>query len=85
MNTHTTFYGSGADVFWGEIQPCEHLVQIYDIENVFLDTLEGFVAGELCGAEGFSLLCAYPRVGFTQDLTSSITEICAAHSRVLQS
>jgi hypothetical protein len=40
---------------------------------------------ELCGADHFSLLCAYPRVGFTQDLTSSIADICAAHSRVLQS
>ena len=29
-------------VFWGEIAPCEHLVQIYDNDKIFLDTLEGF-------------------------------------------
>ena len=33
------------NVFWGEIAPCEHLVQIYEEDEVFLDTLEGFVAG----------------------------------------
>ena len=37
----------GIEVFWGEIAPCEHLVQIYDEEGVFLDSLEGFVAGGL--------------------------------------
>jgi len=31
--------------FWAEIAPCEHLVQIYSSEDVFLDSLEGFVAG----------------------------------------
>ena len=31
--------------FWTEIAPCEHLVQIYSNEDVFLDSLEGFVAG----------------------------------------
>src|SRR5580765_3485177 len=35
------------DVFWGEISPCDHSVQIYDDDAVFLDALEGFVAGAL--------------------------------------
>jgi hypothetical protein len=38
---------------------------------------------ELCQAQGFSLFCAYPKVGFTQDATASISELCAAHSRVI--
>jgi len=33
------------DVFWGEMAPCEHLVQIYRDDAVFLDALEGFVHG----------------------------------------
>lgn len=33
---------SNMQVFWGEIAPCEHLVQIYDNDKIFLDTLEGF-------------------------------------------
>jgi hypothetical protein len=181
----------GIEVFWGEIAPCEHLVQIYDEEDVFLDSLEGFVAGGLhvgdgiiviatpvhlralknrmeargldldaaragdqyialdaahtlsrfmvdgwpdeekfkacvtellsragadgrrvrafgemvavlweqqhhgatvrlehlwhrfCRDEAFSLLCAYPKSGFTRDATDSIQEICDAHSRVI--
>ena len=187
----TSVYGQGADVFWGEISPCEHLVQFYDADNVFVDTLFGFVGGglaageaviviatpahlqvlerrltagghdveraraadqyipldaedtlarfmkdgwpdderffsvvrrlverarknhpkvrafgemvalmwargehgatvrlehlwhQLCGSEDFSLLCAYPRAGFTQNASSSLDEICAAHSRVV--
>ena len=34
-------------------------------------------------ADGFPLLCAYPKVGFTQDASASMSEICAAHSKVL--
>lgn len=29
-------------VFWGEIAPCDHLIQIYENESHFLNTLEGF-------------------------------------------
>jgi hypothetical protein len=180
-------------VFWGEIGPCEHLVQVWDDDHAFLDTLEGFVAGglarndgviviatgehlaqleqrltgrgidlaakradgqyvdrdaaatldmfmdgqrpderrfeftvldlveraatggrrvrafgemvamlwargdqaatmrleklwhDLCHKAAFTLLCAYPRVGFTHDADKSIKEICDAHSRVLHS
>lgn len=183
--------GSDVDVFWGEIAPCEHIVQIYtdtgafldrlhsfvreglasgdgviviatathrhaletrlreqgvDIEaarasdqyiileaaetlsqfmvagwpdeDLFIETVKGLIArargngrsvrafgemvavlwgrGEqaatvrlehlwhgLCNSECFSLFCAYPRVGFTQDTESSIAEICAAHSKVV--
>jgi hypothetical protein len=189
--TSTDVRAERGDVFWGEIAPCEHLVQIYQSDDVFLDTLEGFVAGglragegvvviatsdhlralndrlrangvdvdlpslrdqyialdaervlpmfvlngwpddylfeqivtsvlsragrggrrvrafgemvallwkqghngatvrlehlwnKMCQEKGFSLFCAYPRIGFTQDCDASIKEICAAHSRVV--
>lgn len=179
------------DIFWGEIAPSEHLVQIYGNDAAFLDSLEGFVGGglrigdsaiviasaehrralenrlvargidlakarsgdqyiplgaeetlarfmvngwpdderfnlvvnelltrarksgrrvrafgemvavmwargdqgatvrlehlwhKLCQAEAFSLFCAYPRSGFTQDAAASISELCAAHSQVI--
>lgn len=181
----------GSDIFWGEIAPCEHLVQIYEEDGVFLDALEGFVAGGLraddsvitiakaehlkalddrlraqgvdveaaravdryisvdadetlakfmrngwpdevlftqtvtellarartggrkvrafgemvavlwanghngatvrlehlwhafCQTEAFSLFCAYPKSGFTQDALTSIKEICDTHSKVI--
>lgn len=34
---------SNIQVFWGEIAPCDHLVQFYDNDIIFLNTLEGFV------------------------------------------
>jgi MEDS: MEthanogen/methylotroph, DcmR Sensory domain len=180
------------DIFWGEIAPCEHLVQIYASDDIFLDSLEGFVAGGIkaddgviviataahlghlhhrlterglhvnlacandqyipweaesalskfmvdgwpdenlfaefvkelitragkngrrvrafgemvallwahgnngatvrlehiwhrfCTEYAFSLFCAYPRIGFTQDVAASIQEICAAHSKIVE-
>jgi MEDS: MEthanogen/methylotroph, DcmR Sensory domain len=50
-NTH--WQHSKADIFWGEIAPCDHVVQIYEDDNIFLDSLAGFVgaginAGDSC-------------------------------------
>lgn len=39
------------EVFWGELAPCEHLIQLYDNDDIFLDTLEGFVYGGLRAGE----------------------------------
>jgi DcmR-like sensory protein len=39
------------DMFWGEIAPCEHLLQIYDNDAVLLDALAGFVGGGLKAGE----------------------------------
>lgn len=191
MNEPYDLHQNGQEMFWGEIPPSEHLIQIYDTDQVFLDTLEGFVAGglragegviviataghlerleerlllagfdadgaqdsgqltalqaedvlsqfmvngwpneqhfkqvvssllarargdgrkvrafgemvavlwargeqgatvrleflwhQLCNSEGFSLFCAYPRVGFTGDSASSISELCDLHSRLI--
>ncbi len=30
-------------IFWGEIAPCDHVVQIYENDEAFLDMLKGFV------------------------------------------
>jgi len=38
----------------------------------------------LCLSRGFSLFCAYPKSGFTENATESIREICATHSRVFE-
>lgn len=37
----------------------------------------------LCREESFSLFCAYPKCGFTQDASTSIKEICDTHSRIV--
>jgi hypothetical protein len=179
------------EVFWGEISPCDHLVQIYDEDAALLDALEGFIGGglqkgdsaiviatpthlqglsrrlhtqgldvdaasfedryialdaantlsqfmrngwpdeqlfgecvsgilrrarahgrpvrafgemvallwaqghngatvrleylwnNLCHSEAFTLLCAYPKTGFTQDASDSLRDICEAHSKIV--
>ena len=40
----TQWEKSDRQVFWGEIAPCDHLVQIYENDAVFLQTLEGFAS-----------------------------------------
>ena len=37
----------------------------------------------VCTAEGFPVLCAYPNGALAQNSSQSMREICAAHSRVL--
>jgi hypothetical protein len=36
----------------------------------------------LCQQEAFSLFCAYPKTGFTQQPAQALAEVCAAHSRL---
>jgi hypothetical protein len=43
------FEPSACAPFWGELAPCDHLVQIYDDESRFMATLERFVG------DGFEL------------------------------
>ena len=38
---------------------------------------------QICQSEAFSLFCAYPKTGFTEDSSKSMNEICAAHSRII--
>jgi hypothetical protein len=43
--TFTDWHRSKTEIFWGEIAPCDHVVQIYEDDEVFLDMLSGFVSG----------------------------------------
>ena len=52
MNAHGHFEEPSNPVHWGEIAPCEHILQIYTVKSVFLDALEGFIAGGLRNNEG---------------------------------
>ena len=38
-----------------------------------------------CQSEQFSVLCAYPKVGFTDDLNGSLAKICECHSKMIDS
>jgi hypothetical protein len=43
MGNVTALHKAAPKVFWAEMSPCEHVVQIYGDDRVFLDGLEGFV------------------------------------------
>jgi MEDS: MEthanogen/methylotroph, DcmR Sensory domain len=45
MSDNGTWKSENVDIFWGEIAPCDHVVQIYENDAVFLDALAGFVGG----------------------------------------
>lgn len=43
-NNDSAWNKSAAPAFWGEIAPCEHVLQIYENDDVFLNTLTSFVS-----------------------------------------
>ncbi len=56
-----------ANVFWGEIAPCEHLVQIYEEDGTFLDFLEGFAAGGFEANESVIVVATRPHLLVLED------------------
>lgn len=50
INQQTTMKDE-SNIFWGEMAPCDHLLHLYDDDVVFLDALEGFVAGGILAGE----------------------------------
>jgi hypothetical protein len=47
---------SQVQVFWGEIAPCDHVVQIYENDEVFLTTLENFTISGLEAKESVVII-----------------------------
>jgi hypothetical protein len=52
VNSGFDFQTSEDELFWGEIFPAEHFVQIYDNDAVFMGNLERFAKGGLQANEG---------------------------------
>jgi len=42
---------SNLQVFWGELAPADHIVQIYENDKIFLDSLEGFIGSGILAGE----------------------------------
>lgn len=51
MGTVTRLPAGRPDVFWGEMSPCDHVVQIYGDDRVFLDGLEGYIGNGIRAGE----------------------------------
>lgn len=50
-------------IFWGEIAPCDHVVQIYENDEVFLDLLVGFVRGGFDADESVVVIATEAHLG----------------------
>ena len=48
--------GDAVRAFWAELRPCDHLVEIYEAEEDFLDSLETYVQGGLDAGESIVLI-----------------------------
>jgi hypothetical protein len=42
-----------------------------------------YLWNKVCKTPEFSLFCAYPKTGITEDTSTSMADICAAHSRII--
>ena len=47
----TDDFAQGPQAFWREMAPCEHVVQVYADDEVFLGALEGFIGSALASEE----------------------------------
>jgi hypothetical protein len=66
-------------IFWGEMAPSEHLLQVYDDRGSFLDSLEGFVGGGLQAGEAVVVIATAPvRNGLRSRLEAAGHEVAAA-------
>jgi hypothetical protein len=62
---------SKADIFWGEIAPCDHVLQIYESDGVFLDTLAGFVGGGINSNESCIIIATDAHIRALEDRLTS--------------
>ena len=54
--------GSGSDVYWGEMFPREHLVQIYEDDDGLMETLEEFIGDGLQRDDGVIVIATAARL-----------------------
>jgi len=73
---------SGIQVFWGEIPPSEHFVQIYEEVGVVLDALEGFIGGGLRAGDGVLVIATAAHLHALEDrLTAQGFDLGAAREQ----
>ena len=82
MNQQSINKRKRIDVFWGELPACDHCVQIYEDDGVFLDALEGFVAAGIRQGEAIVLIATPAHLqGLERRLGASGFDVAAAVKR----
>jgi len=59
-----------ADIFWGELAPANHILQIYETDEVFLDTLTGFVLSGLHAGDCIIIIASSEHILSLDELLS---------------
>jgi hypothetical protein len=62
---------SNIQIFWGEIAPCDHLVQIYENDAVFMNTLEGFTGDGFIKGESVIVIATQKHLDFLKQRLNS--------------
>jgi len=47
MNNDTTWKHANADLFWGDLAFCDHVLQVYDNDELYIDAFAGFISSGL--------------------------------------
>jgi hypothetical protein len=63
---------SGTNVFWGEIAPTDHLVQIYENDDVVMKSLEGFADSGLKAGESVIIIATEKRLALLNGRLKSL-------------
>ena len=76
MGTVSTLPRLKPEVFWAEMSPCEHVVQIYGDDRIFLDGLAGFVGhGLRAGEASIVIATAVHLHGLEERLRATGTDV----------
>jgi hypothetical protein len=82
MNQLTINKRKRIDMFWDEQSASDHCVQIYEDDGVFLDALEGFVAGGIRQGDAIVLIATPAHLhGLERRLAASGFDVAAAAKR----
>ena len=86
MQEHAPPGGTSRDptIFWGELAPCEHVVQIYGEESAFLEQLAAFAAAGLAAGEAVIVIAtASHRSSLAARLAALGADVAAAREHRL--
>jgi hypothetical protein len=72
---------SSTDIFWAEIAPSDHVLQIYENESAFSDTLTGFVGGGINAGECVIIIATRQHL---QELDKRLTSFGISTSTLIQ-
>lgn len=59
--------GDDVKAFWAELKPCDHLVEMYEAEGDFLDSLETYVHGGLDAGDSVVLIATEEHLAALED------------------